>query len=70
MNEDFNTTTEDLKKKNEEIIKLLSNVLNRLDDLEDKVKSKDKGVNIHDIILYLIIVGLILTVLCLVYKKK
>lgn len=67
--EGLNESNKQLNKKNEEIVKLLGDVLDRLDNLENKVKEK-KTVNIHDIILYLIIVGLVIIVLCLLYKKK
>jgi len=61
--------SKELKKKNEEIVKLLGDVLDRLDKLENKVQ-ENKTVNIHDIILYLIIVVLVITVVVLLYRKK
>lgn len=63
-----NMSVEQLKQDNEEVIKLLGDVLHKLDKLEQKVNT-NKSVNIHDMILYMIVLVLIITVLFLAYKK-
>jgi hypothetical protein len=62
-----NITVEQLKLDNEEVIKLLGDVLHKLDNLERKVNN-NKTVNIHDMILYMIVLVLVITVLFLAYK--
>ena len=61
-------TVEQLKTDNEEVIKLLGDVLHKLNRLEQKVNN-DKAVNIHDMILYMIVVVLVITILFLANKK-
>ena len=65
-------STEELRERmeqNKEILKLLNNVLSRLDTLEKKVNEKNK-ININDIILYVIIGSLVLMIMNLIYNKK
>lgn len=61
-------TVEQIKQDNEEVIKLLGDVLEKLDRLENKVNN-NKAVNVHDMILYMIVVVLVITVLFLAYRK-
>jgi len=61
-------TVEQIRSENEEVIKLLGDVLNKLDRLEQKVNT-NKEVNIHDMILYMIVVILVITVLFLANRK-
>lgn len=65
-------STDELRERmeqNKEILKLLNNVLSRLETLEKKVNEKNK-ININDIILYVIIGSLVLMIMNLIYNKK
>ncbi len=61
-------TVEQIRSENDEVIKLLEDVIHKLDRLEQKVNTK-KDVNIHDMILYMIVVILVMTVLFLANRK-
>jgi hypothetical protein len=63
-----NMSIQQLKTDNEEVIKLLGDVLHKLDVLEHKINN-NKAVNIHDMILYMIVLVLVITVLFLAYNK-